>query len=466
MVAAGVAASLGLAVVPVVLGVALAAPVPAAEVTWEPDPYFPRQGNPGIDVQRYVLSLRYDVDTRVLTGRATLRLRATEALTEITLDLDRRLTVTGVLVDGRSATFSQPASDVQKIRIVPPMPITEGDAVGLSVRYRGKPAPVIDPDGAVDGWVRTDDGAVVVAEPQGSPTWFPGNDTPRDKATYRMRVVVDRELTAISNGRFLGRQRETRHRVSYTWDQAEPMATYLATVAIGRFDVTRGRTSDGLPLYTGVDPRISRAGVRALEHLPSMIRFFSRSFGAYPFTAAGSIVDHVPDLGYALETQTRPVYSGPVDEDLVAHETAHQWFGNSVTLATWRDIWLNEGFATWAEWFWAEHRGRESAQDRFDRFWQIPADNDFWTVPPANPGGPQNLFDDAVYIRGAMTLQALRDEVGDEVFLGLLRAWATENAYGTVTSEQFRRFAAEYTGRDLTRLFEVWLDRPSKPRTW
>jgi hypothetical protein len=202
---------------------------------------------------------------------------------------------------------------------------------------------------------------------------------------------------------------------------------------------------------------------------PAVIAFESSLYGRYPFSAAGGIVDIAP-VGFALETQTRPIYasgffSDPQSgEDVVVHELAHQWVGDYVTIARWRDIWLNEGFASYTEWLWSEHEGRETAQEIFDSFAnEIPADHPFWTVVIGHPQSEDLLFDGAVYVRGAMALHALRTAIGDETFFRLLRVWVREQGGGHATVEEFIATAERVSGMQLDELFQTWLYTPSKP---
>ena len=208
----------------------------------------------------------------------------------------------------------------------------------------------------------------------------------------------------------------------------------------------------------------------ALAKQGEIIEFLESRFGPYPFSAAGGIVDDFRGLGFALENQTRPIYGldffflGPVAaEDVVVHELAHQWYGDSLALARWRHIWLNEGFATYAEWLWSEHVGRGTAQETFESFYfGIPPDDPFWSITIGDPG-PDALFDFANYARGAMTLHQLRVTVGDTDFFRILRRWATSRAGGNVRTGQFIALAERVSGEELSELFEAWLFTPGRP---
>ena len=207
----------------------------------------------------------------------------------------------------------------------------------------------------------------------------------------------------------------------------------------------------------------------SLAQQPEVLDFLSSVLGRYPFSASGGVVDIAP-IGFALETQTRPIYSTAFftdpqsGEDVVVHELAHQWAGDDVTIARWRDIWLNEGFATYMEWLWSEADGRETAQEIFDTFANgIPADDEFWSVTIGHPQSAELLFDISVYWRGAMTLHALRAEIGDAAFFRLIRRWFREQGGGWATIEEFVATAERVSGRQLDDLFDTWLYTPEKP---
>jgi hypothetical protein len=202
---------------------------------------------------------------------------------------------------------------------------------------------------------------------------------------------------------------------------------------------------------------------------PEIIAFESSIFGRYPWSASGGIVDDLDDLGFALETQTRPIYAKGffIDtlfgDSVIVHELAHQWYGDSLAVAAWQHVWLNEGFATYAEWLWADREGFGTPQDQFDaRYFGIPEDDPFWQLTIGDPG-PDFLFDGAVYDRGAMTLQALRVTVGDDAFFAILRKWAKKNAGGNVTTDGFIRLAERISHQQLDDLFDAWLFTAGRP---
>jgi aminopeptidase N len=423
------------------------------------DPFFPLAGNGGYNVSHYGLNLSYEPATNQLTGTATISATATQDLSRFDLDL-RGFTISRLDVEGRAATFTR---DGQELIVTPRPGIRDGTAFTVVVGYAGTPTVVTDPDFSIEGWVPTADGAFVVGEPQGSPAWYPANDNPRDKATYDFSVSVPAGLTVMANGVLVSHD-TSGGRTTWVWRETDPMAPYLATATLGNFDLTIS-TAGGVPSYVAVDPQLSTGNV--LRKLPAIVDFYRSIYGPYPFNAAGAIVDSAKVVGYSLETQTKPVFDRMPDETTLAHEQSHMWFGDSVTLTEWPDIWLHEGFATWSEWIWSEHEGNASAHQLFEHYYNTPAhDIRFWTPPPGDPGAPFYLFNGTIYVRGAMTLQALREKVGDLAFFQIMRGWATQNRYGNVTTAQFIALSEQLSGMDLDHFFDVWLYVPDKPVSW
>ena len=424
------------------------------------DPFFPLAGNGGYDVSHYSLRLSYDPATTHLDGRATISATATQNLRRFDLDL-RGFDISSLTVNGAAASFTR---DGQELVITPAAGLPAGQAFTVVVDYAGTPSVVTDPDDSIEGWVPTDDGAFVVGEPQGSPAWYPVNDNPRDKATFDFSVSVPEGLTVMANGVLLS-QNTSNGTTTFVWRESLPMAPYLATATLGRFDVSQYRLANGLPVYIAVDPTLSTSSV--LKKLPAIVDFYTSIYGPYPFDAVGAVVDDAKNVGYSLETQTKPVFDRTPSEATLAHELSHMWYGDSVTLTTWPDIWLHEGFGTWSEWIWSEYDGRKSAHQWFNTLYNTPAkDILFWTPPPGDPGTPAYLFNGTIYYRGAMTLQALREKIGDGAFFQILRDWAAQHRYGNVTTDQFIALAEQVSGQDLGHFFDVWLYQPEKPTSW
>jgi aminopeptidase N len=426
------------------------------------DEFFPLSGNTGYDVDHYDLRLNYSPRTDRLRARALLEATVDTGggpLGRFNLDY-RGPAIKALEVDGAPADFERQG---QELVITPAAPLADETQFELAVRYAGKPKQVTDPDGSEEGWTKTRDGAVALGEPRGSPTWFPCNDHPTDKASYEIEITVPKPAIGISNGRLTGRDR-TGKRVTTRWVEEGPMASYLALVAIGEFRTDRAQV-DGHRYLGAVDPRFSRSALRSLlKRSRRAHRFLPTIAGEYPFAATGGVTDPT-GLGYALETQGRPYYPSPPSQDLVVHELAHQWFGNSVSPAAWEEIWLNEGFATYMEWLYEDERGGRTAQQTFNRLYSShgPGDSGFWNPPPAQVPGPEQLFDETVYDRGAMALHVLREEVGVPDFFQILLEWAIENEGGDVTTADFREKIQDVTGEPAPDLFDDWLDDPGKP---
>jgi aminopeptidase N len=424
------------------------------------DPFFPNAGNGGYDVSHYSLTLGYEPASNQLAGTAVITATATQDLSRFDLDL-RGFSISRLEVNGQAATFTREGE--QELVITPSAGLASGSQFTVTIDYAGTPPIVTDPDGSIEGWVPTDDGAFVVGEPQGSPGWYPANDNPRDKARYDFSVTVPEGLTVMANGVLVSHV-TTAGKTAWVWRETDPMAPYLATATLGVFDLTISQVGD-IPSYVAVDPTLSKGNV--LRKLPEIVKFYESIYGSYPFNAVGSIVDDAKIVGYSLETQTKPVYDRMPDEATVAHELSHMWFGDSVTLTQWPDIWLHEGFATWSEWIWSEYSGNKTAQKYFDNLYNTPAqDTAFWTPPPADPGTPAFMFNGTIYYRGGMTLQALRQKVGDFAFFQIMRGWATQNRYGNVTTPQFISLAEQISGMQLDHFFDVWLYQPAKPTSW
>jgi aminopeptidase N len=430
----------------------------AADAPKQPsEPFFPRSGNRGYNVVHYEVNLGYQPRSGMLNARDVVEAVATTRLTNFSLDLDG-LKVTSVSVDGERAKWTRGRG---KVKITAAKPIPKGEGFAVELRYQGVPRKVTDPDGSTEGWYRTKDGAVAVGEPIGTAAWLACDNAPRDKASFDLEIAVPAGVKAVSNGSLLSR-RKVGGRVRWHWSEPKPMATYLALVDIGDGKLVTGQVGK-LPTWTLIDPRLVKKSRVAIDSLPEIIHWESHLYGPYPFAAAGSVVD-VADLQYALETQTRPIYAFAPDRTTVVHETAHQWFGDSVSLERWPNIWLNEGFATWTQWYFAETHGGRSAQQVFAGLYRKPASaTGFWNPPSGHPGQAKNLFAVSTYVRGAMTLQALRDKIGTHDFLRILRTWVAEHRYANGDIEQFIGLADRVSGEHLRGFFHRWLFERGKP---
>ena len=423
------------------------------------DRYVPGHGDRRYSVRHYGLDLTYAPESNRLSGTAALSATAHTKLDSFVLDL-ASLRVSKVVVDGKRATHTHKQGHVT---VKPKSAIRDGKEFEVVVTYSGSPGPMRGLDGEA-GWEELEDGAIVASQPHGAPSWYPCNDRPSDKASYRIDLSVPTGYVAVANGVPRTPQRGSGT-LTYGFDQDEPMATYLATVHVGRL-VTQDDTQDVTLKVVSSAKHVDSAH-EALRRQPEMIAFFERVFGPYPFRAGYTTVVTDDALEIPLEAQALSIFGSNFMTDrwdhqrLIAHELAHQWFGNSLTLTTWNDIWLHEGFACYSEWLWSEESGGETAQDWAERHHRRLSRmrKDLVLADP----GPDKMFDDRVYKRGALTLHALRLAVGDDTFFDVLRTWTDQHRHGSVTSADFEAVVTEVAGADAAAILHPWLRETSLP---
>ena len=522
------------------------------------DPYFPNLGNGGYDVQHYTLDIAVDMDREEINATVNILSTATQDLSSFNLDF-LGFDIDGVTVNGEEASFSR---DGGELTVFLPLPIPFGGEFLTSIAYQGTPGEGVSegPQYSV-GWDFYRDGVFVAGEPSGSAGWFPVNEHPLDKATYSFAITVQEPFEAAANGLLQEVVENDNGTRTYHWESKFPMANYLVTVGVADFDIEEETGPNGLPVRNYFHTNISNSVRNDFDDQVAMLEFFESVFGPYPFEAYGVIV-HDLDFGFALETQTLSVFgSGFTNETVVSHELAHQWFGNSVTLGNWQDIWLNEGFATYSSLLWAEHAYGNSVLNRevsdmyagmapgepsqsvspsdLGRFLrdidgddnltqeqailavdtvfqsqvpeedidvlksQIPADGIGYTdlrnlitglnfneiivtisslgtfaetvgdndsnfadaviFPPPGDPSADTLFSGSVYQRGALTLHALRLEVGDETFFEILKTYAERFKYSNATTQDFIDIVEEISGQELSEFFDGWLYQDDIP---
>ncbi len=415
------------------------------------DPYLPGHGDPSYGVRHYDLDLDYAPDGNRLTGSATLDLVVLEDTARLVLDL-AHLRATKVRLDG--AGLRKWSARQHRLILQLDGEVAAGTELRLTIAYGGSPRPLVERHHGDAGWEELEDGVIVAAQPHGAPTWFPCNDRPDDKATYRIAIAAPTGYTVVANGARTGHQRRAGAE-RWTYEMDRPMATYLATVQIGRYT-----TTEHDPRTRTIAPAdVDLAG--SFDAQPAMLAFFERVFGPYPFDAYAAVITddelEIPLESQSLSTFGRNFCSADwAQVRLIAHEMAHQWFGNAVTLRHWRDIWLHEGFACYAEWLWSEESGGPRTCDEWARHHHerlADLDQDLLLAGP----GPELMFDDRVYKRGALALHALRLAVGDDAFFDLLRGWVAERSGESVTTEELIEFASERTGSDVAAVLRPWL---------
>ncbi len=450
-------------------------PVPASTTTEPPrraalagattlhDPYVGSFGNGGYDVQHYDLALDWQPDAERLDGIATITAIATQDLSAFNLELSG-LSVSAATIDGAGASFEHEGDE---LTITPAVTIEEGRTFDVTITYGGTPVDNSFDAGAEvspSGWHTRDGYAYVAGEPLAASTFHPANDHPSDKASFTYRITAPSNLTVGASGTLEDRVDDDAT-TTWTFEQPDPQTTYLTTILIGDFTQVDGGTSkSGVPVRNVIDSDLVDRVGDVFDNQPEMIDAFEPLFGPYPFGVYGSAV--VKDgFGGALETQTLSIFGADTMgfdaiEAIVAHELAHQWFGNNVSLDRWGDIWLNEGFASYAEALWAEASDPGFSFDSWIRRRLLagPVLNSPVQDPPVD-----DLFGAQVYRRGALTLHALRLEVGDDVFFEILRTWNDRFGGGNAISADFESLAAELSGQDLADFFDAWLRADELP---
>ncbi|MFW0789388.1 M1 family metallopeptidase [Gordonia sp. CPCC 205333] len=424
------------------------------------DPYLPNNGNLGYRISRYDLELSYKVATNRLVVTSTITATSFQQLSSFSLDLATTMSVARVTVNGHRVRYTHRR---HKLTITLPSVIEPGGALALVIRCSGNPRPIKGKWGEV-GWEELSEGALCANQPNGAASWFPCDDHPVSKASYRFTITTDSPFYALANG-VLQSKRVKAGQTTWIYEQVEPMSTYLASVQVGPYRL-RELATRPIPVKAVVPQRLMSTFDVDFGRQLEMIETFSEMFGPYPFPQYSVVVTDDP-LEIPIEAQSFSIFGANHcdgtrnSERLVAHELAHQWFGNSVTLARWRDIWLHEGFACYAEWLWSQHCGGKSA-DEWARHYYAKLAAKPVSVPLSDPG-PAQMFDDWVYKRGAMTLHALRLTIGDGNFFALLRRWTDKYRYGSVTTEDFTTLAAGFSSTSLTGLWQAWLHQPQLP---
>jgi aminopeptidase N len=424
------------------------------------DTLFPSLGNPGIDVEHYSLTLRYDPARVEIAAVDHLEMAMTEDRETFTLDSAGPI-VSAVSVDGVPADFT---AESPELHITPATKLSRGQHVSVDVTYTLLPATVPSPAGGPVGWFSTPGGSYVLNEPEGTHTWMPCDDHPSDKATFRFELTVPTGVTAVANGALIDHTSNVSSD-TWIWEEDRPMATYLIQLLTGDYELVDGVGPNGLPLLSAVLHSDRETMQPFLDVIDDQIDFFDDFFGPYPLDRYGiAITDSFP--GLAMETMERPMFSradfsaGRLDSGqqlFLSHELTHQWFGDAVSPARWNDIWLNESFATYGEWMWLDHVGLTSIADSAST-----GLNSHEPGSTANPSA-EDMFQVNSYDGGAAILHALRKTIGDDLFFTLLRTWVADNSGQSRTTEDFVALANKVAGRDLTEFFATWLYADTLP---
>jgi aminopeptidase N len=420
------------------------------------DPYLPDNGNFGYRVSRYELDLEYKVAINRLSGTATITAVTLAALRTFSLDLSDALSVQKVSVNGRRP--QQFSASGRKLNIALGSALPAGAALTITIRYGGSPRPIESYWGEV-GFEELSNGVLVAGQPNGAASWFPCDDHPSAKASYRIQISTDSPYRAVANGELVSRRVRAGH-TTWTYELAEPTSTYLVTLQIGDYVLHR-LPKTPVPMQAVLPARLKRNFDHDFGRQPQMMKLFVKLFGPYPMSTGYTVVVTDDNLEIPLEAQGLSIFGANhcngsrTSERLIAHELAHQWFGNSVTVRRWRDIWLHEGFACYAEWLWSHESGGPSTDERAKYYYRRLV-NSPQNLLLSDPG-PQDMFDDRVYKRGALTLHALRGQIGDTNFFALLHDWTARYRHSTVVTDDFTGMAANYAQTSLHPLWDAWL---------
>jgi aminopeptidase N len=425
------------------------------------DDVYPQYGDPATDALHYGLNLTWDPAAKVLTGTATLTVRAAKPTDHFVLDLAHGMAVDSMTVAG--AHIASPAHTADRLTVPLGASKPADTVVTVVIAYHGTPQlvppPMTRPDIAGIGAQPTDTGAIwAQQEPYGAFSWFPCNDQPSDKALYDVAITAPDGWAGVTGGTFQGRT-EVNGSGVYKWHQPSPVATYLVAFAVDRFQEDTATGPHGLPMTFWYLPQDATDAKALSSQVPGIISFLEQHYGPYLFPTAGVLF--LPDM-VGMETQTMITLYAKIPADDLLHELAHHWFGDAVTPDTWEGLWLNEGFAMYSQFLWdaqqqgipmdtymADYRGRDQQLRTLDG-------------PPGHYM-PTHFASSNVYICPALMLNGLRDKLGDKVFYKVLTDWVQQHRYTNQDRASFTKFLNAETGQDFTAYVNAWLDSPTTP---
>ncbi len=435
------------------------------------DPLLPYLGNTGYDVGKYTVKIRIDPESAKVQADTTIEAASTmDALDRISLDFmrmdgDEGLAISAIEVDGKPATYQRPA-DADKLWVDLPAAVAKDQAFAVRVRYAGTPVPGgtdVFSGGLLPHQQQT---MYAISEPDGTRNWIPANDHPRDKAYYRFEVTVPKPYVATANGMPLG-VTETLTETTAIFEMRQPMASYLATVAVGRFQTASQAGPNGIGIfhYFLNDPAVA---MRVAGVTPDILDVFGRLVGPYAFDSYGHYA--APGFGGGMENQSMTAI-GPGafssnaprgQHSLIAHEAAHQWFGDALSPNSWADIWLNEGFATYFAEIWRTFKtGPEPLGWRMEAL-RYAVLSGGANAPVSFPS-LDDMFGTNTYEKGGWVLHMLRAEIGETAFWTGLRSYYLNHKFETVTTDDLESAMEISSGKDLGALFDQWVDRPGNP---
>lgn len=442
------------------------------------DPFTPELGNTGYDTTHYDLSMAFDFEKKFITATAKIDLTVTfDTLTRFSFDFST-LKATSVKVGDQDAPFEQ-QDKAQKLVITLPTAAKKGDQLTVTVAYSGTPVtfrsrylPFLFTGLYFDDEARR---VFTINEPDGAHSVFPCNDHPRDRATYTFHLTVPADRMGVANGEQTGAPTVNPNGTqTYHWAMPDLMATYLAVVAVAEYKaMPLPDGGSGIPVKVYAYEQDALAAVNALSETGMLIKLESELFGPYPFKSYSQVL--VDQRAVGLEAQTMTVLPDTVAKSepvrirqLVDHELAHQWFGDAIVLENWQEIWLNESFATYAEYLVSEKLANPASTRRILVYWENAIRLNTGQSAVARPVISQ-MFGINSYQKGGFVLHMLRLEIGDQAFFDLLKTYVKRFSGKTATSADFEALASEISGKKLVAFFDTWLrraDMPTARLTW
>lgn len=430
------------------------------------DPFTPGLGNTGYDVEHYHLQLAIAPETSTIVASAAISATTTMPnLGQISLDFVG-FEIRSLAVDGVPASYQREGA---KLWVTFPQPLLkEGTAFTVEVSYAGQPVQedspyihYVDYLGLIFPGNNT---FYTLSEPDGARYWFPANDHPLDRATFRTVITVPEGMAAISNGQLVDSYVDTMpdgsDAATFVWEHAYPMATYLALAAGGHYLRLDGQSPGGIPLVYYYFPEMEEEYLEAVDITGEAMEWLSGLLGPYPYESYGQVSYYAMGISMEMETMTLLSYQ-MLDERTVVHEMTHSWFGNWVALDTWGDTWRKEGLATYMEVLWLS---RDDPAERERLVAEIEEEvsekgNDY---PLDQPPRERILSFDS-YSRGALMMYALHQELGDEAFFQGLRDHVARYGGGNPDQEAFEASLEAAAGRPLDDFFARWLAAPPGP---
>ncbi len=421
------------------------------------DPYYPQLGNGGYDVQKYTIILEVDPESNTVNGKTIIKAKTKQRLKSLNLDF-QGLIVDSVTVNGSDAAFSRQEVEMT---ITPSKALSQGRTFTMEVSYHGEPINVMSKAIPFEvGWFHAEDGTINVwTEPDGASTWFPNNDHPRDKALYRFEIQVPNPWIVAATGTLKKTIPEGNH-TRYIIDMNDPAASYLVSINIGKYQLEETEGPDGIRIRNYFPPDYPENLKDNFDQLPEMMEYLSSLYGPYPFEEYGVVIasSEIPicEGGSADETQSLSIHcpnSIMASEEVIVHELAHQWFGDSVSLENWKDIWLKEGMATYSEWLWTT---RDKGLETLNKVMKAQTVGYYPYRPTSDPSA-QILYREEVYKGGALVFHALRLKVGEETFFKILRTYLDRFQGSYAGTDEFITLSEEISGQDLKEFFDSWL---------